>query len=177
MKALLSERKQRRLLQDLLHARHDLLGLVKEHHLSPGTLARWMDDPGTQRLLGALCRLADYQTQLLLSRYRWLAAGRLIKLATGSEEDGPAVSSDVARRACVDLLRLDLKRTQAESGPESGGEEPGAVAAMRKALFNGLEEAGVGPRAADDGPGGEGEEEDGESDGEEERGEDGRESW
>jgi hypothetical protein len=40
------------------------------------------------------------QTQLILSRYRLSAAAKLLELAQGDGE--------LARKACVDLLRLEL---------------------------------------------------------------------
>lgn len=105
-----------KMLDDILQARHDLQGLAQAHGLSAAQLARWIDKPANQKTLAGLCLLADYQTQLLLSRYRSLAATRLIKLA-GDENDG---SAETARKACGDLLRLDLKRTEsiAENPPD-----------------------------------------------------------
>ncbi len=113
--------RSKRLIRDLVAAEHDLIELGQLHRLTPDDLARWIADPTNQQTLAGLCRLADLQTQILLSRYRLLAASRLIRLATGDEGDGEEKSggssggscgrgSDVARRACVDLLKLDLKR-------------------------------------------------------------------
>lgn len=99
---------RRRLIEDIVSARHDLLALAEAHELSPQQLGAWISEPANYRLLAGLCVLADVQTQILLSRYRLVAAGRLIKLAT---EEG---EGDMARRACVDLLKLDLKRAGGE---------------------------------------------------------------
>ena len=104
-------KRRRRLIQDIMTAKHDLVALGETHHLSPDDLAAWVADPENHRALSGLCVLADLQTQILLSRYRLLAAGRLIKLAT---DDGMKGASDVSRRACVDLLKLDLKRANFE---------------------------------------------------------------
>jgi len=101
------------LIRDILEAKHDLASLAQAHRLKPDELAAWVDDPQNQRVLNGLCKLADVQTQVLLSRYRMLAATRLIKLAT--DADLTEGKPDVARRACVDLLRLDLKRAEVES--------------------------------------------------------------
>ena len=103
-----------------------MLGLAREHELSPDDLAAWVGEPGNRRLLSGLCVLADLQTQVLLSRYRLLAASKLIKLAT---EDG---EGDVARRACVDLLKLDLKCEELK--PSSGEEEVDGLPS-RRALY------------------------------------------
>ncbi|MCC7145139.1 MAG: hypothetical protein IT443_01700 [Phycisphaeraceae bacterium] len=100
-------KRRERLIADILGAQHDLVALGKKHRLRPEVLASWVSMPGNHQVLRGLCLLADLQTQVLLSRYRLLAATRLIKLATDESAEG---SADVARRACVDLLRLDLKR-------------------------------------------------------------------
>jgi hypothetical protein len=50
--------------------------------------------------------LADLQTQLMLSRYRLVAVTKLIQQATQQED----VSAEQARKACADLLKLDLTR-------------------------------------------------------------------
>ena len=98
-----AQRKQRQLIEDVLGARHDVLELAEAHGLKPDELAAWANDTDTQRLLRGLCDLADLQTQFLLSRYRLLAASRLIRLATQEGE------GESARKACVDLLKADLK--------------------------------------------------------------------
>ena len=96
---------RRDLLADLLADPRDPLALAEKHHLTLDQLARWIDEPRNHRTLAALCLLADFQVQLLLARYRLSAAGRLIALACDAEA---TASADVARRACVDLLKLDL---------------------------------------------------------------------
>lgn len=126
--------KRQQLIADILQADHDLVGLGKTHGLSPDDLARWIADADNHDCLLGLCRLADIQTQVLLSRYRLLAANRLIRLAT--TEDGQ-VKEDVARRACVDLLRLDLKRAEAmaRTDDESTHESPLDLSAFRDLLY------------------------------------------
>ncbi|MBI1335857.1 MAG: hypothetical protein GC164_02715 [Phycisphaera sp.] len=99
--------KREQMLTDLVAARQDVVALAQRHKVTLEALSDWAaHDEGVTALEG-LCRLAYLQTQVLLSRYRLLAAGRLIKLATLEADD--TRSKDLARRACVDLLRLDLK--------------------------------------------------------------------
>ncbi|MEX0885637.1 MAG: hypothetical protein WD009_04280 [Phycisphaeraceae bacterium] len=105
------------LIRDIFNAEHDVVALAAAHELSPDELATWAGEAQTQRCLTGLCVLADMQTQLLLSRYRLLAASRLINLATGEQEGG---GGDVARKACVDLLKLDLKRADASPDGDAG---------------------------------------------------------
>ncbi|MFP4144831.1 MAG: hypothetical protein ACLFV3_06770 [Phycisphaeraceae bacterium] len=125
-------KRRAKLIQDIFSAQHDVVALAQAHGLSPDDLATWAGDERNQNCLVGLCVLADLQTQLLLSRYRLLAAERLIRLATDEE----AGSGDVARKACVDLLKLDLKRAEA-SDFASVAAEPSApdAGALRKLFY------------------------------------------
>ncbi len=132
MKAI-SRVKTRALLGDLLAARHDLLQLAQMHGVEPEDLATWVAQPGVRKTLSGLCALSDFQTQLLLSQYRRFAATRLLRLATG--EDAEVTES--ARKACVDLLRTELRRV-AESGRDALEEEEAPsmdVNALRQELY------------------------------------------
>ena len=100
-------RKRGHLIEALFAARHDVLDLAAEHHVTTEQLAAWAADEDNRRTLANLCALADLQSQLLLSRYRVVAANRLIRLATDEADD--AKRADVARRACVDLLRAEVR--------------------------------------------------------------------
>lgn len=108
------------MLQDVFEARHDLAGLARQYGLEPTELAGWANDAENRTVLQGLCVLADLQTQLMLSRYRQLAVTELIRQATGGGEgDDAGVSAEQARKACVDLLRADLKPL-ASGKPGSG---------------------------------------------------------
>ena len=140
MSRKISTKRRRQLIGDIISAKHDLISLSDQYNLEPDDLAAWIADPNNHRTLSGLCVLADLQTQVLLSRYRLLAAGRLIKLAT---EEGPENSGDVARRACVDLLKLDLKRADVDDvglrSTKSFGHDPGDddcdMGTLRKMLY------------------------------------------
>ena len=94
--------KYERLLLALYEARIDLSELAQQEKLTLVGLARWANDPETVGSLEGLCRLNDVRAQLLVSRYRTLAAARLFDLT--KEENG----GELARRACVDLLKVSL---------------------------------------------------------------------
>jgi hypothetical protein len=107
-------RKSKALVRDLLLSERDAIAIGESHNFTLDDLAAWIDHEPNVRLLAALARLGDLQAQLLLSRYRLAAANRLIRLAT-SEGEG-----DLARKACVDLLKLDL----APPAPADKGDGP-----------------------------------------------------
>lgn len=78
-------------------------------------LARWAAEPNNASTLSSLARLADLRAQMLLSSYRANAAIRLIEIASTGE------ASEIARKACVDLLQADLgvfASRDLESAPE-----------------------------------------------------------
>lgn len=95
------------LLDDLAGAEHDILSLAQRHGLTLDALVTWAAQPQTRRIVSGLCLLADAQTQLLLSRYRLVAATRLIGQATAEAETLPP---EQVRKACVDLLKTELSR-------------------------------------------------------------------
>ncbi|MCC7409489.1 MAG: hypothetical protein IT442_15605 [Phycisphaeraceae bacterium] len=130
------------MIEDLLGAKEDLVELGKRHGMTVEELAGWILEGENHRVLRGICVLADMQTQVMLSRFRLAAAERLIALAMSRE--GGEESLDVARRACVDLLKMELKR--AEQGVEGEGElaeemEVGETSAARRAAYRRL---GVG---------------------------------
>ncbi len=129
----ISVRMKEGLIRDILHAEHDMISLAKKYKLSPERLSQWIRESDNHQTLTGLCVIADIQTQLLLSRYRLVAAGRLIKLAT--DEGG---GDDVIRRSCVDLLKLDLKGAQEERGVgdfDEGLVEVEGMASLREKLY------------------------------------------
>ncbi len=120
----ISGRSAAAMLRDIFEARHDLAGLAEAYGLDPAELASWANDEHNRTVLQGLCVLADLQTQLMLSRYRQLAVAELIRQANGGEdEEGQAtVSPEQARRACVELLRADLKPISATGRASQGGD-------------------------------------------------------
>ena len=100
-------RKPDKRILDLAQAEHDILSFATAHGMPLDELVDWANKPQTRRTLAGLCVLADAQTQLLLSRYRLVAATRLIGQATA--EDGTLPAEQV-RKACVDLLKIELTR-------------------------------------------------------------------
>jgi len=140
---ILNNKDRRNLIADIVAALHDPIELCQSHGLSLDDLGAWISDPKNQQALSGICVLSDLQAQILLSRYRLHAAGRLIKLAT---EDGPDMSRDVARRACVDLLKMDFKRADFENidasrgaGEQATSQEDGK--SLRRLLYDAVSQS------------------------------------
>ncbi|MFK7788286.1 MAG: hypothetical protein AB8C95_02180 [Phycisphaeraceae bacterium] len=119
-----------KLIMDLARAEHDILSFAKAHDLTLDNLVDWAAKPETRRTLAGLCVLADAQTQLLLSRYRLVAATRLIGQATSEDE---TLSAEQVRKACVDLLKTELSRA-ASLGTAEQPESDEAFDALARAL-------------------------------------------
>lgn len=119
-----------KLLMDLARAENDILSFAKAHDLSLDDLVDWAAKPQTRRTLAGLCVLADAQTQLLLSRYRLVAATRLIGQATAEDD---TLSAEQVRKACVDLLKTELSRAASLSSSDEP-EQDEAFEALARAL-------------------------------------------
>ncbi len=102
------------LIHDLIHADFDLTAIQSKYGLTPDALSQWVKQEANYRCLTGLCTLADIQTQILLSRYRLIAAGKLYELVT-REHDNSKSEQDITRRACVDLLKLELRRADIDT--------------------------------------------------------------
>ncbi len=133
----ISAKRRAALIRDLINSDVDLTALHEKYSLSPDSLAQWIQDENNHRCLAGLCVLADLQTQILLSRFRMVAAGRLIELATATVDESKG-GLDSARRACVDLLKLDLKRadiTSESTGLSRLADSEDGVAGLRELLY------------------------------------------
>lgn len=122
------------LIRDLLEAQADVVSIAQRHGMTVEALAAWADRPGVRRALLGMCRLADLQAQLLVSRYRLVAVTRLIGQATQSGDAGDGVNAEGARRACADLLKAELVDDTASGGGEEADEEEAAWGELRAAL-------------------------------------------
>lgn len=145
----MSKKKRDELIADVFEARRDLSGLAEAHRMSPDELADWIAQDENQRCLSGLCLLADLQTQLMLSRYRQVAVTELIKQASGGGEDESGVSVEQSRKACVDLLKADLKRAEVGANPAATHDDEFTamqeVASIRAALFDSPESSPDAP--------------------------------
>lgn len=120
------------LLRDVFHARHDVVALAEAHGLTPSELFDWAARPATRRCLDGLRVLTDVQTQLQASRFKLHALSTLIRQATGSDD----ISPEQARKASVDLLRVDLAAAAPPPPPEvaAGDADDDALDAQLAAL-------------------------------------------
>lgn len=144
-----SER-SRLLIQDIASAEHDLLALASKHNLRLEDLGAWIAQPAHHATLTGLVLLADLQTQVLLSRYRLFAATRLIKLATSESAGEDKNLLEIARKACVELLKLDLPGARATAGLADHSDDAEQDDVLRRVLYGDqAESADAEPLASD----------------------------
>lgn len=100
------------LIQRIVDGNRTPAELAEELGLSLADLATWASNARNLSCLEHLARLADIRAQMVVSNYRATAAAQLIRIAASSTE------SDLARKACVDLLAADLSAFHRESQPQ-----------------------------------------------------------
>lgn len=105
--------------------------LAAELGLTLRELAAWGREPANVAALRSMARLSDIRAQMLLSHYRAVAAANLIKIAADGE------SSELARKACVDLLDADL-----DAFDMAGEPAPVPPGPSEEAILRTLEEIG-----------------------------------
>ncbi len=95
-----------RLLEGLCAGDLDLRGLSAALAVPLVDLARWVTAASNAALLEGLLRLADARAAMAVCRYRTAAAAVLINIAAQKDDDDR--HGDLSRKACVDLLSLEL---------------------------------------------------------------------
>lgn len=96
-----------RLVELMAEGEHSPMELAQRIDLPLTEVVAWASQPEHVRILEGLARLADVRTQLVLCKYRANAAVQLINIATADEP------TELARKACVDLLNADLHAFEA----------------------------------------------------------------
>ncbi len=150
------------IIADLAEASLDIRGLMLKYGVDREDLARWMLTEKTQRILAGLCILTDYQTQLMLSHYRVTAVTRLVEMAQRPKErfdidgirlreaDQPKpLDPDLVRKACVDLLRLNMGTIESTPTPAQAKPVRNMVDVVRELIYK-EKAAGAAENAAAD---------------------------
>lgn len=91
-----------RVLRDVYSMVREAPEIAARHGMTMRELASWASAEEQRATVEGLCRFEDARGELLLRRARVRAAARLLKLT------GEASSEETRRKACVDLLTLDV---------------------------------------------------------------------
>ena len=122
---------ERALIERLVRADLTVTELAQEHGLSLEELAAWISSPVTTEVIQGLIRLSNLRTQMLLSQFRAQAAIQLMGIASAESE------TDITRKACVDLIKADVKVFEMK---ETGKASPPAPS--EEAILKALEALG-----------------------------------
>lgn len=122
---------QRAMIERLARADLSVTELAREYDLSLEELVTWVSTPLTNETLQGLIRLSNLRTQMLLSQFRAQAAIKLMDIAAAESE------TDITRKACVDLIKADVKVLEAK---EPAKEPPSAPS--EQAILEALEALG-----------------------------------
>lgn len=138
-----------RVLTHLVQGHASLPQLAGTLGLTLRELASWVMESQNWQTLAALSRLGDLQTHMIVGRFRITAAIHLLGMAGGKD------STELARRACADLLEARLDSPASDTGhshrigsrsPAGGGWPAGILpnisAPMGKEILNALGELG-----------------------------------
>ena len=107
---------QEEILERLLQADVTPAELARQLGRSLSDLARWAGSPENLAQLEAIARLEDLRAQAIVCRHRATAAARLIETAANEGKD--------ARRASVDLLKVNLKVFEPRPVPPAQSQAP-----------------------------------------------------
>jgi len=124
------------IIKGLLDGTKSPMDIARAMDLHVETLAAHVSEPTMHRTISELVWLSEVRAQLLISHYRAMAAARLAMFAAEEEP------SELTRRACVDLLKLDLDAI--ESIPvraSSPDDEPASVRAALEQFARGGRDA------------------------------------
>jgi hypothetical protein len=115
-----------RLLEALCAEDHALADLARGLGMPLADLARLAGERASAALFDGLLRLAEARAAMAVCRYRGIAAAVLVNIA--AQKDSDQRHGDLQRKACVDLLNLELPMRGNESAGIAGaGTSAGAA--------------------------------------------------
>ncbi|MBC7771237.1 MAG: hypothetical protein H7210_01955 [Pyrinomonadaceae bacterium] len=122
----------RQLIESLAKGASDLCALANQQGMSHIDMARWIERPRHAEFLRLLENLQNRRMSLLLAAARADAAQSLREMAVSADV------KETARKACVDLLKLQRDREVSGNSPTDGAGDgdlgPDAYSALNRVL-------------------------------------------
>ncbi|MHC4153596.1 MAG: hypothetical protein ACYST6_01515 [Planctomycetota bacterium] len=106
-------RKQSAVLDDMLAGELDERDILEKHNVSQKAFNRWLGEDAFMAELNRRLQWLNLQSELIITRYKTLAAARLVQL-TDSE------NQETARKACLDIINLPKR---VDSPPKQPNDE------------------------------------------------------
>lgn len=123
-------------LSRLMAGEIDPAELARDVGMSLRELIAWSARPDIATLLAGAIRLSDLRVQMLLCKFRTNAALHLIGIASQKEP------SETSRKACVDLLRIELNILPAATKQGDAAEDASPTAPNESQILAALEQLG-----------------------------------
>lgn len=138
------------IIEDMARGDQSPLQIAQRHGITLAQLTSWASRQTTAKQLGQVRRLADERAALVVSSARVAAAHALRGLALDAEHP------ETARRACIDLLKLDSRPVEHEAkAPEPRAditaESRDAIRALLEHMESRAEDAPAGDAREDTG--------------------------
>jgi hypothetical protein len=112
--------KQTAVLDDLFNSELDEQGVLEKHRVRRSTYERWLDDELFSERYERYIQRIRQRSELLLAKYRSLAAAKLIELTTSKKPE-------TARKACLDIISQPGVKTEAETAEKESGKQAEAI--------------------------------------------------
>jgi hypothetical protein len=112
--------KQTAVLDDLFNSELDEQGVLEKHRVRRSTYERWLDDELFSERYERYIQRIRQRSELLLAKYRSLAAAKLIELTTSKKPE-------TARKACLDIISQPRVKTETETTEKESGKQAEAI--------------------------------------------------
>ncbi len=90
-------KRQLTVLEDLFNSELNEQGVLEKHRVRRSTYERWLEDELFSERFNRYANNARRRSELLLAKYRYLAAAKLVELTTSEK-------AETARKACLDII-------------------------------------------------------------------------
>ncbi|MHC4499103.1 MAG: hypothetical protein ACYS21_08350 [Planctomycetota bacterium] len=113
-------KRQLAVIEDMFAGDADEQAVLDKHKVSRNLLSRWLAEDILAEELDRRLQWLNLQSELIIARYKSLAAARLVRLTESEKEE-------TARRACLDIICLpklaDRRSVQTNDTPQTGSQQ------------------------------------------------------
>lgn len=121
-------KRQLAVIEDMFAGDADEQAVLDKHKVSRNLLSRWLAEDILAEELDRRLQWLNLQSELIIARYKSLAAARLVRLTESEKEE-------TARRACLDIICLpklaDRRSGQTTDTPQTGSQQQEQILSPR----------------------------------------------
>jgi len=101
-------RRQLAVIEDMFAGELDEPAILEKHRVSQKAFSRWQGEELFRAELGRRLAWLNFQSELIIARYKSLAAAKLVQLTESEKEE-------TARKACLDIISVPKSSAQRAS--------------------------------------------------------------